>query len=327
MLRVQAVAKLLERRRASAGARRRRGQGRLNLISATGLCIFTVFGALAFATALKPHGYQQASGLAFAVLFGVIVFLVLLLILRSLFGRFIPGQQSRVGYLALAAALGLLIAVAAVRSLTVATAARGRGGLLAQEEQDFQNWTPTAIPLIIRYRDAVRVDAPLARRPRAWQPAARLRERVNRVEGILLGLQRSTGPIVASSPMDLRAFMPLLRRSLGLAVAAQQAYAAGLSRHAPGMPSQRAAGQRRFTAPLRRGTRLLRTSEEAMAAFTEQVNAVGAQLSAGRKPAAPGRHGGRLGDRKTRSLNARMRARMGVSGERQRESHQLGSVL
>jgi hypothetical protein len=251
------------------------------------LCISAALGAVAFATALRPHGYEQASGLALALLLGVAVLLAIFLVLRSLFGHLHPAHGSRVRYLALAAALGLLVGGAAVRSLAGGTGAGDRRAQLAQERQEFHRWTPTAVPLIVRYGDALRADAPLVRRPSARRPQAGLRARVERAERILLGLQRASGPLVASSPADLRSLMPLLRRALALAVAAQRAYAAGLSRRAGGM--RRAAGGRGSTALLRRGTRLLRSSDEAMAAFTLQVNTVGAQLATGRLPSAPGR--------------------------------------
>lgn len=251
------------------------------------LCISGAVGAVAFATALRPHGYERASGLVFALLLGLAAFLALFLILQLLFRRFLPIHNSRVRYLALASALGLLVSGAAVRSLTVGTGAADRHARLVQERQDYHRWTHAAVPLIVRYGRALRANPPFLREPGARRSEAGLRARVERAERIDLGLQRASAPLIASAPPDLHSFMPLLRRALALAVAAQRAYAAGLSLRAAGKGSGRAAGGRASTVRLRRGTRLLRTSQEAMAAFTQYVNGVGAQLSMGRLPSAP----------------------------------------
>lgn len=257
------------------------------LIAVAVLLISVALGAVAFAIALRPHGSEQASGLVVALLLGAGAFLALFLILRSLVGRFLSIDGVRLRYLALAAALGLLVAAAAVRSLTTGTGTDDRRARLAQERQDFDLWTAAAVPLIVRYRDAVRVDAPLLHGPHDEPAKAGLRGTVARAERMLLGLQRASHPLVASAPAELRSFMPLLRRALVLAIATQRTYAAGLSRRKANTRAGRAAGGRASTGFLRRGRRLLRTSEEAMAAFTQQVNAVGAQLSVGRLPAAP----------------------------------------
>lgn len=271
----------------------RRPRASLGLMAVATVLFFAAFGALAFATALRPHGYDQASDLVLALALGIAAFLVVFLILRSLFRRLLHARPSRVRYLALAIALGVFVAGGGVRSLAIGTGSGDRRARLAQERQDFDRWTQAAVPLIVRYGDAVRVDAPLIREPRPRRATSRLlRARVERAERSVRGVRRSSRPLIAAAPADLRSYTPLLRRALALAVAAQRTYAAGLSRGTAGLLAGQAGDGRSSAALIRRGTRRLRTSQKAIAAFTEQVNSVGAQLSAGRLPSAPGGSGG-----------------------------------
>ena len=193
-----------------------------------------------------------------------------------------PGRRTR--NLALAAALGLLVVAAAVRSLTIDAGTEDKRASLVRERQSFYAWTQTAVPLIVRYRHALRADARQAG-DRLDSPGE-LHARVVRSERVLRRLQRLSGPIAASSPASLRSFAPLLRRGLALAVAAQRAYARGLLLRAAAAVSGRAAGRRRSMALMRRGNRRLRASQWAIAAFTAEANALGAQLSVGRLPSA-----------------------------------------
>lgn len=201
---------------------------------------------------------------------------------KSRASRSHSGRRSR--NLALAAALGLLVIAAAVRSFAIGTGTEDRRARLVRERQSFYAWTQTAIPLIVRYRHALRADA----RPAGdhHDSPVELHARVVRSERVLRRLQRVSGPIAASSPDSLRSFAPLLRRALALAVAAQRAYARGLLLRAAAAVSGRAAGRRRSMALMRRGNRRLRASQWAIAAFTAEANAIGAQLSVGRMPSA-----------------------------------------
>lgn len=256
-------------------ATRQRGlRARLALdpFAAGAACIVAVAGAAAFATTLSPGGYRQGSRLAAALLLGVAVSLLLLGALKRLLGRrFAIGEHGTL-YPAMAGALVLLLIGAAAR-IVVARTGGGppQAGRVASAEQEFRRWTQQAVPLLVRYKDALAADAApsIGRAGSAPAAAARL-ARVERARRRLLALEGPLRRLVRGAPNDLRPFLPLLGRAVRLAASAQARYEVALT----------ARGARSRTLH-RQATELLVRSQQAMAAFSIAVNGVGARLANG----------------------------------------------
>lgn len=246
-------------------------------VKATALILFAAVGAIAFATALSPHGYHQALRVALALVAGALVSLLLLLTLHVLCARLGIRQSGWLAYGMMAAVAVLLLAAAAVRQSALGDH-NSVNGRQTQAQQAFHRWSLQAIPLLVRYKDTLELDAGRSRGLAHGSAALRLARRARRAEHRLRALEAPTARLASSAPSDLRSFMPLLQRAVSLAASAQSKFAAALSRSAAGSSD----GVRRGSARLlRAGNRLLRQSQQAMASFSFKVNGLAGRLYSG----------------------------------------------
>ncbi|HJS92620.1 MAG TPA: hypothetical protein VJ741_00050 [Solirubrobacteraceae bacterium] len=247
-------------------------------VRASALILFAAVGAIAFATALSPHGYHQALRLAFALVAGALVSLLLLLALHLLSARLGVRQSGLLAYGMMAAVAAVLLGAAAVRE-SAPGGGNSPNGRQTQAQQAFHRWSLQAIPLVVRYKDALELDAGHSRGLAHGGAALQLARRARLAERRLRALEAPTARLASSTPSDVRPFMPLLQRAVSLAASAQGKFAAALSRSAKD-PSD---GGRRRSARvlLRAGNRLLRQSQQAMASFSFKVNGVGGRLYGG----------------------------------------------
>lgn len=231
-------------------------------------CIFAAAAAAAVATAISPNGYQLGSRLVAALLFGAVGSLLLLFVLTALLARRFTIARSRALYTAMVAALVLLLAVAGARLLLSRTTDGTTAGAAAAERA-FRAWALQAVPLLVRYKDALAADSSQSRAGAgSGRDRAAIRARVEQAGRRLLALESPLRRLTRSALVELRPFMPQLARALRLAVAAQQRYEVALAAHG------RRAGRLR-----RQANRLLVRSQEAMTSFSFQVNGVGARLA------------------------------------------------
>lgn len=243
----------------------------LDPIQAAAYCVVAATGAAAFATALSPHGYRQGSRLAGALLLGLLVSLFLLFTLKALLGRRFAIGRAGATYGAMAGALILLLAAAGARTLAPTSSDGTHGSAPTAAQQAFQRWTLQAVPLLVRYKDTLAADAsPSGAGPASGRVDLALLARVKQARRRLLALEPPIRRLVQSAPADLRPFMPLLTSAVVLAAAAQGRYQAALAAHG-----------RRSRALRRQANSLLRRSQQAMAAFSIDVNGVGGRLANG----------------------------------------------
>jgi hypothetical protein len=244
----------------------------LDPVRAAALGVSAALGATAFAIALSPRGYQQGSRLAAALLLGLLVSLLLLFALNIFLTRRRRQAGGVVAYRAMVGVLVLLLAAAGARALVSGRGVSGSGR--AQAQQAFRRWTMQAVPLIVRYQDTLAADAPLLRRApnRPVDPA--LVARIVRARRRLVALEPAIRQLVSATPGDLRPLMPLLTQAVALATAAQDQYATALAPDATGRRRLRPGSR----ALVRRGNGLLRRSQQAIQAFSLEVNSVGGQL-------------------------------------------------
>lgn len=226
------------------------------------LCLFAAAGAAAFATVLSPHGYRHVGRLLVALLLGAAVSLLLRFGLERLLRRSFAIETRRAMYAATGAALILLVAAAATRGF-VATSGGAADAGTAAAQQAFQHWQVRAVPLLVRYKDALTADA-------APGTGSVSLARVERAQQALVALEPPIRRLAQEAPSDVRRFMPLLVRAVTLAAAAQSRY-----------ESAKAARSGRSRVLLQQANRLLRRSQQAMTAFSFGVNGVGARLTSG----------------------------------------------
>jgi len=239
-------------------------------LDAAVLCLFAAAGAAAFAVALSPHGSLQWSRLTSALLLGLLVSLLLWLVLKTLIGRAFAIGPRAAAYAAIAGALIVLLAAAGARTLLARTASEGAPAG-ERTQQAFKRWTLQAVPLLVRYKDTLALDAsPTVTGSASGHVDRGLRRRVEVARRRLRALELPVGRLARSAPADLRSFMPLLTQAVTLAVSAQSRYEAAL-----------AARGSRSRALLAQANRLLRRSQQAMAAFSTDVNGVGGRLANG----------------------------------------------
>lgn len=218
--------------------------------------------AAAFATALSPHGYRHGSRLAGALLLGAAVSLLLQFALAKLLARLFRLDSHGATYAAATAALILLVPAAGARTLLAGTASGTPNGDQSTQRA-FEHWQLRAVPLLVRYKDALAADASSGNGRVSIVGVERARRQLVALEPAVRGLARG-------APSNLRRFMPLLIRAVTLAASAQRRYEAA-----------RAARGRRARVLLREADRLLRQSQQAMTAFSFGVNGVGARLTGG----------------------------------------------
>lgn len=234
------------------------------------LCLFAAAGAAAFASAVSPHGYGQWLRLAGALLLGLLVSLALGLAFKTLLGRAFAIAPRAAAYAAMAGALIVLLAAAGARTLLARTASEGAHAN-ERTQQAFQRWTLQAVPLLVRYKDTLALDAsPTVTGSASSHVDRGLLRRVELARRRLRALELPVGRLARSAPANLRSFMPLLTKAVRLAVSAQSRYEAAL-----------AVRGSRSRALLARANRLLRRSQQAMAAFSTDVNGVGGRLANG----------------------------------------------
>lgn len=239
-------------------------------VAAAAACIFTAAGAAAVATMLSPGGYPHEDRLAAALLLGAAVSLLLLAALYRLLARRLPLGKSPTLYTAMACALVLLLAAAGARILVSRTDGP-QATTAAPAERAFRTWTLQAVPLLVRYKDALAADAAQTiGRTGGTRRASAPPAGVERARRSLLALERPLQRLARTAPADLRAFMPLLGRAVRLAVEAQSRYQWAL-----------AVRGARSRALHRQANQLLIRSQQAMAAFSVGVNGVGARLANG----------------------------------------------
>lgn len=244
----------------------------LDPVGAAMLCMFAAAGAAAFATVLSPHGYRQWSRLTGALLLGLLVSLLLRLALKALLARRFAIAARSAAYAAMAGALILLLVAAGARTLVSRTSGEGaQASDRARAQQAFRRWTMQAVPLLVRYKATLAADAsPSVTEPASGDVAVALLARVEHARRRLLELEPAVRRLARGAPLDLRPFMPLLSEAVALAAAAQGRYEAAL-----------AARGSRSRALHRQASNLLRRSQQAMAAFSIDVNGVGGQLANG----------------------------------------------
>ena len=225
------------------------------------LCLFAAAGAAAFATLLSPHGYRHVGRLLVALLLGAAVSLLLRFGLARLLRRSFAIATRRAGYAATAAALVMLVAAAGARGLVATSGGADGAGTAAQ--QAFERWQLRAVPLLVRYKDALAADS-------SSDGGAISVARVERTRRVLVALEPPARRLVQDAPSDLRRFMPLLLQAVRLAAGAQGRYESATAAHGV-----------RSRVLLEQANRLLRRSQQAMAAFSFGVNGVGARLTSG----------------------------------------------
>jgi hypothetical protein len=234
------------------------------------LCLFAAAGATAFAVAASPHGSLQWSRPTGALLLGLLVSLALWLVLKTLIGRAFAIEPRAAAYAAMAGALIVLLASAGARTLLARTASESAPES-ERTQQAFKRWTLQAVPLLVRYKDTLALDAsPTATSSASSHVDRGLLRRVEVARRQLRALELPVGRLARSAPADLRSFMPLLTQAVTLAVSAQSRYEAALAARAS-----------RSRALLAQANRLLRRSQQAMAAFSTDVNGVGGRLANG----------------------------------------------
>lgn len=242
-----------------------------------------VVAALATATALRPRaGYTSTLHLLGALALGASAALLVLLALAALIAVLrrtvhLRGPLLRgVVLAALAAALLLAASVQALRTSAEPALAPAQPAAAAA----FSRWQQRVVPLVVAYVSVLRGDAALVRAlPRTGRQAATARARLSAGAKTLRRLRPPAAPSQAATATEatLARLSGTLASSLRLARRGQAALAAGFAAMAAA-PAARSAG-RNLVAEAKRD---LRNSQQAMAAFALEANALGAQLNANR---------------------------------------------
>lgn len=185
--------------------------------------------------------------------------------------RGIPTLQA-LSVAALAASLLLAGAVQALRTPASPTTAPAQSAAAAA----FARWQHRVVPVVVAYVSVVRADAALLRTlPGGRRQSLRAQTRAGAGAATLRRVHATLPPIArsVSRQPDLARLTRTLDTSLELAQQGQSSTVAALA--------ARAHGQAAVRALLARARRTMRRSQQTMASFTLQANALGAQLNAG----------------------------------------------
>lgn len=264
-------------RSAATEARKRASLNTLVLLVLAALAV--VVAALATATALRPReGYTSSLHLLAALMIGASAVVLALLVLTTLV---VSQKASRsraplLRRLTLTAVAAALLLAASVQALHAGATPQAAGSSAAAAT--FARWQRRVVPVVVAYASVIRADASLLRSlPRTRQRIAAAQTRVAAGARSLARLRPPPARAGRLSPDEptLPQLTRLLNRSLGLARQGQAALAAGLAALAAA-PASRSAGR----ALIAESKRELRQSQQAMATFTVEANALGGRLNA-----------------------------------------------